>query len=94
MTFLNLTYTFVMAAKIFFGEKMVKIFVKNIFGEKKVFRLSSKIQVSDFCQKCDIFFRFFLRSSAKSRSTAKRETVLSSLLNMLTILIILQKFIF
>jgi len=28
---------------------------------------------SDFCQKCEFFFRFFNRSLAKSRRTAKRD---------------------
>jgi len=76
MTCLNLTYIFVMAAK-----------KPHFFGEKKGFKIFSKIRNSDFCQKCDIFFRFFHRSLAKSRRTAKIPTVLSSLHNMLTILI-------
>jgi len=54
----------------------------------------SKIQNSDFCKKFEIFFRFFHRSSAKSRRTAKRPTVLNSLLNMLTILITFWKIYF
>jgi len=82
MTFLILTYIFVMAAK--------KL---NFYGEKGL-KLLSKIQNSDFCQKSDIFLRFFHRSSAKSRRTAKRPTVLSSLLNMLTILITFRKIYF
>jgi len=64
---------------------------KLIFMAKKGFKFFPKIQDSDFCQKCDIFVRFFYRSSAKSRRTAKRPTVLCSLLNMLTIRINLRK---
>jgi len=66
----------------------------GIFMAKKGFQFLSKIRDSGFCQKFDIFFRFFHRSSAKSRRTAKRPTVLSSLLNMLTILIIFRKIYF
>jgi len=66
----------------------------RIFMAKKGFKFLSKIQNSDFWQKCDIFFRFFYRSSAKSRRTAIRPTALSSLLNMLTILIIFIKIYF
>jgi len=61
---------------------------------KKGLEFLSKIQNSDFCQKFEIFFRFFHRSSAKSRRTAKRPTVLNSLLNMLTILITFWKIYF
>jgi len=46
MTFLAPTYTFVTAAK--------KL---NFFDEKKGFKFLSKIRSSDFCQKCEIFFR-------------------------------------
>jgi len=59
----------------------------HFYGEKRG-KILSKIQNSDFCQKFYIFFRFFHRSSAKSKRTAKRPTVLSSLLNMLTILLL------
>jgi len=62
------------------ARNRVKIFVKN--------------KNSDFCQKCEIFFRFFNRSLAKSRRTAKRPTVLSSLLDMLTITITLGEIYF
>jgi len=62
------------------AKNRAKIFVKN--GD------------SDYCQKCEIFFRFFNRSLAKSRRTAKRPTVLSSLLDMLTITITLRKIYF
>jgi len=48
-------------------------------------------QDSDFCQKYDFSLQFFNRSFAKSRRTAKRPTVLNSLLNMLTILITFKK---
>jgi len=61
---------------------------------KKGLTFLSKIQTSDFCQKFDIFFWFFHRSSAKSRRTDKRPTVLKSLLNMLTILITFWKIYF
>jgi len=83
MTFLILTYTFVMAA-----EKL------NFFRKKMGSNFFLKIQNSVFCRKCDIFFRFFHCSSAKLRRTAKRPTVLSNLLNMLTILIIFRKIYF
>jgi len=53
---------------------------------KKGLPFLSKIQNSNFCQKFDIFIRFFHRSSAKSRRTAKRPTVLNSLLNMLELI--------
>jgi len=66
----------------------------RFFLAKKGFTFLSKIQNSDFCQKCEIFFWFFHRSSANSRRTAKRPTVLSSLLNMLTILISFTKIYF
>jgi len=49
---------------------------------------------SDFCQKCEILFRFFNRSLAKSRRTAKRPTVLSSWLDLLTIPITLREIYF
>jgi len=65
---------------VFIGKNRVKIFVKY--------------DDSDFCQKCEIFFWFFNRSLAKSRRTAKRLTVLSSLLDMLTITITLRKIYF
>jgi len=61
---------------------------------KNGFKFFSKIQNSDFCQKWEIFFRFLHRSLAKLRRTAKRPTVLSSLLKMLTILITLRKIYF
>jgi len=61
---------------------------------KKGFKFLSKIANSDFCQKCEILFRFFYRSLVKSRRTAKRPTVLSSLLDMLTIPITLRKIFF
>jgi len=64
----------------FFGEKRVQIFVKN-----KKFR---------FLLKMRNFFRFLHRSSAKLKRTAKRPTVLSSLLNMLTILITFMRIYF
>jgi len=69
MTFLILTYIFAMAAKKlnFYGEKRVKILVKNT-----KFRFLSKIRH---------FFRFFHRSSAKSRRIAKRPTVLNRYAN-------------
>jgi len=82
MTFLILTYIFDMAT-----EK------RNFYGEKRV-PILAKIQDSDFCQKYDIFVRFFYRRSAKSRRTAKGPTVLSNLLNMLTIRINLRKIYF
>jgi len=62
------------------AKKIVKIFVTNGF--------------SDFCQKCETFFRFFNRSLVKSRRTAKRPTVLSSLLDLLTIPITLREIYF
>jgi len=45
----------------------------------------SKKKDSDFSQKYDFSLRFFNHSLGKSRRTAKRSTVLSSLLQMLTI---------
>jgi len=60
----------------------------------KGLKVLSNIQNSDFCQKFDIYFLFFNRSSAKSRRTAKRPTVLNSLLNMLTIHITFWKIYF
>jgi len=54
----------------------------------------SKMQYSNFIQRCDFSFRFFNRSLAKSRRTAKRSTVLSRLLNILTNSIILRKIYF
>jgi len=61
---------------------------------KKGLTFVSKIQSSDFCQKFDFFFRFFHRSSDKSRRKPKRPTALGSLLNMLTILITFRKIYF
>jgi len=46
---------------------------------KKGLKLLSKIQSSDFCQKFDFFFRFFHRSSDKSRRKPKRPTALEQL---------------
>jgi len=40
---------------------------------KKGLKFLSKIQNSHFCKKFDIFFRFFHRSSAKSRRTGQRK---------------------
>jgi len=82
MTFLILTYIFVMAAK------------KPIFFREKGLKFLSKLRNSDFCQKFDIFCWFFHCSSLNSRRTAKRQTVLSSLLNMLTIVITFMKIYF
>jgi len=59
------------------AKKRVHIFVENCN-----FRFLSKMQH---------FFRFFPCSTAKSRRRAERPTVLSSLLNILTILIIFIK---
>jgi len=42
----------------------------NLYGEKGL-KFLSKIQNSHFCEKFEIFFRFFHRSLAKSRRTAK-----------------------
>jgi len=83
MTFLILTYTFLLAAKkteFFLSKKRVEVVVKN-----------AKLR---FLSKMRNFFRFFHRSSAKLRRTAKRPIVLSSLLKMLTILIIPRKIYF
>jgi len=61
---------------------------------KKGFTFFSKIRYSDFSQNCDFSFQFLNRSSAKSRRTAKKPTVLNSLLNMLTIPITLRNIYF
>jgi len=61
---------------------------------KKGVQNLSKIQNSDFCQKCETFFRIFHCSLANLKRTAKRPTVLSSLLKMLTILITFRKIYF
>jgi len=82
MTFLILTYTFVMAAK-----------KQNFYGEKKSSNFCRKFEILIF-NKNATFFRFFHSSSTKIRRTAKRPTVLSSLLNMLTILITFRKIYF
>jgi len=65
-----------------------------IFMAKKRWTFLSKKTKFRFLSKFDIFFLFFHRSSAKSRRTAKRPTVLDSLLNMLTILITFWKIYF
>jgi len=69
MTFLAPTYNFVTAAK--------KL---NFFDEKKGSNFCQKYEVQIFVKNVKFFFRFFHRSSAKLRRTAKRPTVLSSLL--------------
>jgi len=61
---------------------------------KNLIFLRQKIEIQIFCQKMFFFWRFFDRSLAKSRRTAKRQTVLSSFRPMLTILITLGKIYF
>jgi len=70
MTFFDLTIIIVIAAK--------KL---KFYGEKMGFGFWSKIRDSHFIQKYDFSFQFFNRSLAKSRRTAKKPTVLNSLLN-------------
>jgi len=82
MTFLVLTYIFILASK--------KL---SFYGKKKGFNFCENWRFR-FLSKMRIFFRFFNRSLAKSRRKAKIPTVLSSLLDMLTITITLRKIYF
>jgi len=65
-----------------------------VFLAKKGLQFLWKMRDLNFCQKWDIFFRFFNRSLAKSRRTSKRPTVLISWLEMLTIPITLREIYF
>jgi len=64
------------------------------FGSRNTDFIGRKIEVQNFVRKYSFFLGFFNCSFAKLRRTAKRPTVLSSWLPMLTIPITLSKIYF